>query len=180
MEHSQRIDAAEVEAALERVSGAIVERHRQHAGLVLAGIANGGVAFAQLLAERIGPALGREIPCGVVNIAFHRDDIGRQPIPNAGEPTELPFESEGATVILADDVIFSGRTARAAINEIFDLGRPARLELAVLVDRGGRRLPIAPDYTGMLVEASGPQRVSVCLDRNDANGLHIAIGEEAR
>jgi pyrimidine operon attenuation protein/uracil phosphoribosyltransferase len=101
---------------------------------------------------------------GVVDIAFHRDDIGQRPIPLTSASTDLPFAIDEATIILADDVYFSGRTARAALNEIFDQGRPAQIELAVLCERSGRRLPIVPDHVGFVLETTPEQRVEVKLD----------------
>jgi pyrimidine operon attenuation protein/uracil phosphoribosyltransferase len=141
-----------------------VARHRTTSNLAVVGIANGGVTLARKLVQLLGLRLFRSVHLGVVNIAFHRDDLGQKPIPLNSAATDLPFDVDEATVILADDVYFSGRTARAAVNELFDQGRPARVELAILSDRGHRILPIVPDYTGFTLETTPTQRVEVHLD----------------
>jgi len=150
--------------AIDALVEQIVARHRTNQALAIAGIANGGIAFSRKLTRQLALRLCHDVPLGVVNIAFHRDDIGRRPIPLASMATDLPFAVDDATIILADDVQFTGRTARAAINELFDQGRPARIELAVLCERSGRRLPIVPDYVGFKLETTDAQRVEVHLD----------------
>jgi pyrimidine operon attenuation protein/uracil phosphoribosyltransferase len=104
---------------------------------------------------------------GTLDISFHRDDIGRHPIPKEFEPSHIPAEVDGATIILVDDVLFSGRTVKAALDELFDHGRPAKVELAVLVDRGGRLLPVAADYTGLTLAADTREKVTVLLHSKD-------------
>jgi pyrimidine operon attenuation protein/uracil phosphoribosyltransferase len=104
----------------------------------------------------------------VIDGSFHRDDIERHPIPKEFAPTQIPVDVNGATVVLVDDVLFSGRTVKAALDELFDHGRPATVELAVLVDRGGRRLPIAANYCGLTVAADEGQKVVVALDPHDS------------
>jgi pyrimidine operon attenuation protein/uracil phosphoribosyltransferase len=128
------------------------------------------VILAQRLAAKIP-----EARVGTVDISFHRDDIGRHPIPKEFVPTQIPADVNGATVILADDVLFSGRTVKAALDEIFDHGRPAKVELAILVDRGGRRLPFGADYCGIALATTERQKVIVMLDpKNPANdSIHI-------
>jgi pyrimidine operon attenuation protein/uracil phosphoribosyltransferase len=164
MREIAKIEHERIAQALEDIVEKIVARHRETPNLAVAGIAHGGVAFSRKLVQRLALRLCREVPLGVVDIAFHRDDIGRRPIPLTSATTELPFAVDEATIILADDVYFSGRTARAALNEIFDQGRPARVELAVLCDRNDRRLPIVPDYVGFMLETTPQQRVEVKLD----------------
>ena len=120
------------------------------------------------------PGFGGETPApavpaawakaGSLDISFHRDDIGRHPVPKEFAPTLLPGDVTGATVILVDDVLFTGRTIKASLDELFDHGRPARVELAVLVDRGGRRLPIAADYVGLTLAPAESETVVVTLD----------------
>lgn len=158
----QTIDSAAVRAALERVTAAILERHRGRAGLWLLGIANGGVPVAASVARRL-QAGGLSVALGTVDISFHRDDIHGRPIPKEFTPTFLPGDVDGATVILVDDVLFTGRTVKAALDELFDHGRPGRVELAVLADRGGRTLPIAADYVGLSVAAAADETVIVRL-----------------
>jgi pyrimidine operon attenuation protein/uracil phosphoribosyltransferase len=153
-----------VAAALEAMVEQIVARHRETAHLAVVGIANGGIVFARKLVQALALRTYRDLPLGTVNVAFHRDDIGLKPIPLLTAATDLPFAMDEATVILADDVFHTGRTVRAALNELFDQGRPARVELAVLCDRGGRRLPIVPDYVGLSLETEPGHRVEVSLD----------------
>ncbi|MSU47878.1 MAG: bifunctional pyr operon transcriptional regulator/uracil phosphoribosyltransferase PyrR [Opitutus sp.] len=151
------IGPAEIQAAIERLAVAIAARHDVPARLILLGIANGGVALAHRLSRRLGTR------AGTIDISFHRDDIGCHPIPKEFAPTQIPSDVHGATVILVDDVLFSGRTVKAALDELFDHGRPAKVELAVLVDRGGRRLPLAADYTGITLATTEAEKVVVTL-----------------
>lgn len=157
------IEAKAVLAALERLAAGIAERHAGETDLWLLGIANGGVPVAARL-QRLLEARGLRTRVGTLDISFHRDDIGRNPIPKEVNPTALPGDVAGATIVLVDDVLFSGRTVKAALDELFDHGRPARVELAVLADRGGRTLPIAADYAGLRVEAAANETVAVALD----------------
>ena len=169
---AQTLPPAEIHAAIDRLAAAISARHppRKNAPpfpplppLLLLGIANGGITLASRLA-----ALLPGTRTGVVDISFHRDDIGRHPIPKEFAPTHIPADVNNATIILIDDVIQSGRTINAALNEIFDHGRPARVELAVLIDRGSRRLPIAPDYTGLTLAVPASEKLILRLDSADA------------
>jgi pyrimidine operon attenuation protein/uracil phosphoribosyltransferase len=163
---SQTIGASEIHSAIERLAAAISERHPRQPKLLLLGIANGGVELARRLAAAVAKANpDRTAHAGVIDISFHRDDIERHPVPKEFAPTHIPVDVQGATIVLVDDVLFSGRTVKAALDELFDHGRPTKVELAVLVDRGGRRLPIAADYVGLNVAATEQQRVVVALDR---------------
>ena len=156
-------DAQTIAQALERVASAIVARHALTPHLLLLGIANGGIVLAARLAARLKKA-GLAPGLGTVDISFHRDDIGRHPIPKEFSPTIIPHDVNGATVVLVDDVLHSGRTVKAALDELFDHGRPAAVELAVLIDRGGRLLPVAADYCGLKVAAGDTEKVKVNLD----------------
>jgi pyrimidine operon attenuation protein/uracil phosphoribosyltransferase len=158
---THRIGADEIHHALKQVAAAISDRHAATPRLILLGIANGGVEVARRLAALLAP---RKVPTGTIDISFHRDDIGGRPIPKEFAPTLIPIDVNGATIILVDDVLFSGRTVKAALDEIFDHGRPAKVELAILVDRGDRKLPFAADYYGFMLEASLAERVKVSLD----------------
>lgn len=156
-------DAKSIHAAIESVAAAIVGRHHATPHLLLLGIANGGIELASRLAKLLhqsGVKCGR----GTLDISFHRDDIGRHPIPKEFAPTVIPHDVNGATVILVDDVLYSGRTVKAALDELFDHGRPASVELAVLVDRGGRRLPFAATYCGLRLDVPASDKVVVRLD----------------
>jgi pyrimidine operon attenuation protein/uracil phosphoribosyltransferase len=135
----------------------------------LVGIWSGGA----WLAERLQRDLGRPGSIGVISSALHRDDFGSRGLSAGADHTRLPFEVEGRPILLVDDVLFTGRTIRAVINELFDFGRPARVMLAVLVDRGGRQLPIAPDVSAARVTLPAEQRLS--LARDDAGRFHFAV-----
>ena len=152
------LPVAEIHAAVHRLASAIRERHPEPSRLVLLGIANGGIELATRLATLLGTK------SGTLDISFHRDDIDRHPIPKEFVPTRIPIDVTGATVILIDDVLFSGRTVKAALDELFDHGRPAKVELAVLIDRAGRKLPVAADYTGLSLEVPASAKVVVKLD----------------
>ena len=156
---AQTLPPADIHAAINRLAAAIATRHPPRDKILVLGIANGGVVLARRLAAKIPGARA-----GVLDISFHRDDIGHRPIPKEFAPTHIPGDINNATIILVDDVLQSGRTTNAALNEIFDHGRPARVELAVLVDRGGRRLPIAPDYAGIQLAASDTEKLVLRLD----------------
>jgi len=173
---SRQIAAKEVHAAIERLAAAIGDGHPGTAPLWLLGIANGGIPVAYRLAKAINaiPSSNRRAMAGVLDISFHRDDLGRHPIPKEFTPTALPGDVTGASVILVDDVLFTGRTVKASLDELFDHGRPACVQLAVLVDRGGRRMPIAPDFVGMRIEAGGKETVIVELGEDPARD-RIAI-----
>lgn len=162
-------DSMAIDNAVRDVARQIAGRHAPGTHLGIIGIANGGVQFGRRLAAAVGALLGHEIPLGTLNAQFHRDDIGNKPIPKAFMRTDIPFDIDDATIILADDVLFSGRTVRAALNEVFDHGRPSRVELAVLADRGGRSLPIAADYVGLRLEAGPQQQVVVILSPQSAD-----------
>ncbi len=156
-------DAPTIHQAIDRVASAIARRHSGTARLQLLGIANGGIVLASRLAAALKKA-GLKPGLGTIDISFHRDDIGRNPIPKEHTPTMISHDVNGATVILVDDVLHSGRTVKAALDELFDHGRPATVELAVLVDRGGRLLPVAATYTGLTLVAGDTEKVKVRLD----------------
>jgi pyrimidine operon attenuation protein/uracil phosphoribosyltransferase len=162
-------DANAVDKAVESLVSALAGRHRANGHLLLLGIANGGVPLATRLAGRLRTR-GLKCGTGTIDISFHRDDISHHPIPKEFAATLIPHDVNGATVVLVDDVIFSGRTVKAALDELFDHGRPESVELAVLVDRGGRRLPFAADFCGLTLAAGDDQKVVVHLDNvNPAN-----------
>jgi pyrimidine operon attenuation protein/uracil phosphoribosyltransferase len=163
------IGSREVHAAMERLAVAIEARHRHTKGLLVLGIANGGIPVARRLCARLG--IKR---VGDLDISFHRDDIGSHPIPKEFTPTLLPGDVNGANVLLVDDVLFTGRTVKAALDELFDHGRPATVQFAVLVDRGSRRLPVAADFAGTTVAAAEDEDVVVSLGDDPARDrIHI-------
>lgn len=154
------LDTSQLHAAIAEIISAIRHRHPNRKHLCFIGIANGGLELNRRIAAGVDP----KVPTGELDTSFYRDDIGSNPIPKESRPTIIPFDVTGKTVILVDDVVHSGRTLNAALNELFDHGRPAAVELAVLIDRGGRKLPFAPDYCGIRLETTDQQNVRVRLD----------------
>ncbi len=170
------LPAAEIHAAIDRLAESIGERHAHTASLVLLGIANGGIELSRRLALRLSTLSPRlSTKSGTLDISFHRDDIDRNPIPKEFVPTRIPVDVTGATVILVDDVLFSGRTVKAALDELFDHGRPAKVELAILIDRSGRKLPVAADYNGLFLDVTNGCKVVVKLDTENATRDSITI-----
>jgi pyrimidine operon attenuation protein/uracil phosphoribosyltransferase len=167
-------DARTIDQAITRLASAIAERHARTPRLLLLGIANGGIVLNQRLVDRLKKA-GLRPGVGTIDISFHRDDIGRNPIPKEAQPTIIPHDVNGATVILVDDVLYSGRTVKAALAELFDHGRPHAVELAVLVDRGGHILPIAADYCGLKITATADQKVIVTLNEQTPSTDRVAL-----
>lgn len=162
------MDAEAVRLALARMAREVVERAEGTEGLVLLGIRRRGVELAERLREFIQEGEGVRVPFGILDITLYRDDlqeIGLRPV--VGE-SELPLEGvDGRTVVLVDDVLYTGRTVRAALNELMDWGRPARILLCVLVDREGRELPIQADIVGRSVDVLPRQRVEVLVPEED-------------
>jgi len=138
------------------------------------GIVTGGA----WLAERLHRALGVRTPLGVLDPSFYRDDFSKTGLHHSVKPSQIPFEVEGRSILLVDDVLFTGRTVRGAMNELFDYGRPARIELAVLVDRGGRELPIAAQYAGANLEV--PSGMVLVLDRASSGELSLTLSNTRR
>jgi pyrimidine operon attenuation protein/uracil phosphoribosyltransferase len=167
-------DAKTINQAIERVASAIARRHAKTPHLLLLGIANGGIVLARRLAALLKKS-GLKVGVGTIDISFHRDDISRHPIPKEFAPTLIPHDINGATIVLVDDVLYSGRTVKAALAELFDHGRPAGVELAVLVDRGGRKLPIAADYCGLTLQATEREKVVVILDEKPAVADSVTV-----
>lgn len=169
MASTQTIGPAEIHAAIERLATAISTRYAGEKKPLLLGIANGGLELACRLARRL------DARAGTVDISFHRDDIARHPIPKEFAASHIPADVQGATIILVDDVLFSGRTVKAALDELFDHGRPAKVELAVLIDRGGRLLPVSADYTGLTLRAGAREKVVVNLDPTDTKRDSVTV-----
>lgn len=169
----------DLDRAIRRIAHEIVERHHGTDGIVLVGIHSRGVP----LAERIGAAIERfenvTVPVGELDIGLYRDDLSRRPTTRLGR-TLIPVDLTGESVILVDDVLYTGRTIRAALDAILDLGRPSRVELAVMCDRGHRELPIRPDYIGKNLPTSAGEKVRVRLpDVDDEAGVWIDQAEPA-
>lgn len=160
----------------EALFGALLEKVRPaiHPGTVLVGIHTGGV----WLARRLHDALALELPVGEIDVAFYRDDFKQRGLKPGVRPSELPFDVNGRDVILVDDVLYTGRTVRAALNVLFDYGRPASVRLAALVDRGGRQLPICAQFIGgeLALGMGGPMLV---LGTRENGLLALAFAEDA-
>ena len=172
------LEAADISRALTRIAHEILERNKGADGLVLLGIPSRGVPLAHRLAERIATVEGTQVPVGSLDVTMFRDDLRLRP-PRSLERTELPPDGvEGRTVVLVDDVLFSGRTIRAALDALHEQGRPARVQLAVLVDRGHRELPVRADYVGKNLPTSMTERVAVLVEERDGlDRVEIASGD---
>jgi pyrimidine operon attenuation protein / uracil phosphoribosyltransferase len=160
------MDAAAIGRALTRMAHEISERNPDDPGLALVGIRTHGAPLAQRLAGLLAGISKQNIPTGELDIAMHRDDIAIRGAPVVGT-SHIPFDVAGKTIVLVDDVLFTGRSIRAALDEINDFGRPKNIQLAVLVDRGHRELPIRPDFVGKNVPTAIEERVSVRLAEYD-------------
>src|SRR5437763_2509780 len=181
---SQVMDAEDLRRALTRIAHEVVERNHGLGDAVLIGLQTGGVPLARRLAEQLARIEGTEVPVGTLDVAFYRYDIGLRPvIPEA--VTDIPFDLTGKIVVLVDDVLYTGRTVRAALDALNDYGRPRAVQLAVLVDRGHRELPIRPDYVGKNLPTRVGEDVRVRLaevdggpDSVELRGEHGEGGEE--
>jgi pyrimidine operon attenuation protein/uracil phosphoribosyltransferase len=169
------LSSEEISNAIERIAADIAANHRETKTLVLAAIANGGIAVSKLLRARLSETHNLKTHSATIDISFHRDDIGVNPIAKEVESTVLAQNPEDATIILVDDVIFSGRSVRAALSEVHTLGRPRKVELAVLVDRGNRRLPIEPNYRGISETTTMDEKVEARLYPENPEKSHIDI-----
>jgi pyrimidine operon attenuation protein/uracil phosphoribosyltransferase len=152
----------DVRRAVTRMAHEIIERNRGLAGVALVGLQRGGVWLAQALGDEIA-RIGHSVPVGSIDASLYRDDIGIRPV-TPSSVSDVPFQIDGATVVLVDDVLFTGRTVKAALDAITDYGRPRSVQLAVLVDRGHRELPIRPDFVGKNLPTSATERVSATSD----------------
>ncbi|MCL6635206.1 MAG: bifunctional pyr operon transcriptional regulator/uracil phosphoribosyltransferase PyrR [Peptococcaceae bacterium] len=164
---AQILDREGIRRSLTRIAHEIIERNKGTENLVLIGIRRRGVPLAERLAGRIREIEGRTVPVGILDITLYRDDLSslaHQPLVRS---TEVPFPVSGRVVVLVDDVIYTGRTVRAALDAVMDLGRPRAIQLAALIDRGHRELPIRADYVGKNVPTSRREAVSVRLQEID-------------
>jgi len=169
----------DISRSLTRMAHEILERNKGTGQVALVGIRTRGVELARRLAERIEGIEGNPVPVGSLDITLYRDDFGSNVRPVMG-PTEIPFDIDGRHIVLVDDVFYTGRTVRAALDALVDLGRPRSIQLAVLVDRGHRELPVRPDYVGKNLPTSRSERVRVRLlevDGGDSVDIEEGAGE---
>src|SRR5437879_8701269 len=171
------MDAEAIRGALQRIAHEIIERNPQLAHVVLAGIPSRGVEIAQRVAAFIHQIEKVNVETGVIDVAMHRDDVGtRSELPIVRE-SKLPLPLEERTVIVVDDVLYTGRTVRAAMDAINSFGRPARIQLAVLIDRAHRTLPIRSDYVGKNLPTAGGEKVQVRLEQTDGEPDEVRLGK---
>ncbi|NQS77048.1 MAG: bifunctional pyr operon transcriptional regulator/uracil phosphoribosyltransferase PyrR [Peptococcaceae bacterium] len=166
-EKAQILDQAGIGRSLTRIAHEIIERNKGIADLTLVGIRRRGAPLAERLADRIADIEGSRVDVGVLDITLYRDDLSTLSYQPLVRSTEVPFSVDGKTVVLVDDVIFTGRTIRAALGALMDLGRPKAIQLAVLVDRGHRELPIRADYIGKNVPTARKEEISVRVQEVD-------------
>ena len=172
------MDAEGINRSLTRIASEILEKNKGGEDLVLVGIRTGGVFLAERLKRKISSIEGKEIPFGILDITLYRDDLSTSHRkPRLGK-TDIPFSLDGKKVVLVDDVLFTGRTIRAAMDALLDFGRPKLIQLAVLIDRGHRELPIRADFVGKNLPSSLWQAVSVNLTEKD--GKDEVVIEENR
>lgn len=172
----QVLDDGGIERALARIAHEILERNQGMTHLVLVGIRTRGVFLAERLQKKLLEIEKKEIPVGILDITLYRDDLSEVgPAPELHE-TNIPFDLKGKVVILVDDVLFTGRTIRAALDALIEFGRPQAIQLAVLVDRGHRELPIKADYVGKNVPTTLQDRVTIRLKENDGRDEAVISG----
>lgn len=163
---SMCMDAGEIERSLTRIAHQILETNKGASGIALVGIVTRGDLLAKKLALKIESIEGVKVPLGKLDISFYRDDFMTYLSPEV-HSTDIPFDIDGKTVVLVDDVLYTGRTIRAALDALMDIGRPAAVQLAVLIDRGHRELPIRADYVGKNVPSSSDENVRLFLEEVD-------------
>jgi pyrimidine operon attenuation protein/uracil phosphoribosyltransferase len=149
-----------LQRTVERMAAEVAERNEMDRDIIAVGIQRGGIHLACRLAEKVGKIWGQAVPCGTIDVSMHRDDLHKQPAVEV-HATSIPGDVTDKIVVLVDDVLFSGRTTRAALDALSDIGRPKRVELAVLIDRGHRELPITADFVGKNVTTSREDRIVV-------------------
>ena len=176
-EKAQILDQAGIQRAVTRIAHEIVERNKGTSDLVLIGLRSRGVDLARRIAQELKIINGADIPVGTLDVTLYRDDLGRVGLQPVVRKTEISFSINEKRVVLVDDVLYTGRTIRAALDSLIDLGRPRLIQLAVLVDRGHRELPIRADYVGKNVPTSRQEQVQVLLTEEDGvDGVVIVKG----
>ena len=170
------MDEATVNRTMARITHEVLERNQGVENLCILGVRRRGVPLAELLCKNIERFEGTAVPCGELDITSRRDDISEEEKKSRSQESVIPFDIDDKNVIIVDDVLFTGRTARAAIETVFGFGRPRNLQLLVLVDRGHRELPIRPDYVGKNVPTSRAETVAVRLSKIDGETA-VYIGD---
>ena len=173
------MDAEAISRALRRIAHEIIERNPRLEEVVLAGIPARGVEIARRIAGFTREIANAEIETGVIDVAMHRDDVGTRPELPVVRVSKLPMPLEDRTVIIIDDVLYTGRTVRAAMDAINSFGRPARIQLAVLIDRGHRELPIRPDYVGKNLPTATREQIQVRLQQTDNEADAVWLERES-
>ncbi len=173
---SKLMDASAIDRSLSRISHEIIERNTDIGNLCLVGIERRGAELSDILINKIEKFSGLRPAHGKINIRFYRDDLSKlNSEPYLESSPSLPFPVDGANIILVDDVLYTGRTVRAAIDAIFSLGRPDKIQLAILVDRGHRELPIKADYVGKNVPSSKKEHILVCTPSFDGSSQVLLV-----
>ena len=169
MEHPEKVvlDGDDMRRTLVRIAHEIVEKNVEPEALAIVGIHRRGALLAARIKDLVDDLLAAEVPAGALDISFYRDDLASRPEQPVVHASHVEFPLEGRTVVIVDDVLYTGRTVRAAIEALFDYGRPARVQLAVLADRGHRELPIRPDYVGKNLPTARDERVNVRVEELD-------------
>jgi pyrimidine operon attenuation protein/uracil phosphoribosyltransferase len=177
-EKARILDKEAIDRALERIAHEITEKTKARQDIVIVGIKNRGALLAERLSRKLEKVAGLKAPLGALDITLYRDDlteVSEQPVVHA---TEIDFDIDGKKVILVDDVLYTGRTIRCALDALIDLGRPAQIQLAVLIDRGHRELPIKADYVGKNVPTSLKELVEVRLEETDGKDEAVLCAKE--
>jgi pyrimidine operon attenuation protein / uracil phosphoribosyltransferase len=169
------MDAEAIRKAIRRIAHEIIERNEDLARVVVAGIPTRGVEVARRIIEHIEAIEGVQLGFGIVDVSMHRDDISTRGRPTAVVPTQLPLDLDGRTIVLVDDVLFTGRSCRAALDAITSFGRPARIQYAVLIDRGHRELPIRADYVGKNLPTAREERIRVRFEKLDSTPDSVTV-----
>lgn len=170
------LNEQEIERILNRIVFEILEKNKGAENICLIGIVTGGVFLAERIRRKISEIEKVDVPVGILDISFYRDDIKTSGKRKNVKPTEIPFSIDDKKVILVDDVLYTGRSTRAAMDALMDLGRPSEIQLAVLIDRGHRELPIMANFTGKYIPTSRKEKIKVYLKENSGKDSVVLIG----
>ena len=176
--NSVTLQAEDIKRAITRIAHEILEKNKGTENLALVGIRTRGVTLARRIQDKISEIENTQLDLGILDITLYRDDLGAGKQNPVLKDTEIPFPIDGKQIILCDDVLFTGRTIRAAIDALMDFGRPGSVQLAVLIDRGHRELPIRPDFVGKNIPTSKDMKVQVMLVENDAEDQVLIINSK--